>query len=320
MTRTPNLVLLSQILFIGIAALSLLPFFSSSLALLSGILLGLTLGNPFTTLTHQLTSRILQASIIGLGAGIQLTTLTEVGSSGIGYTLMGIFITLALGLALNRLSQADDETSLLITIGTAICGGSAIAALSSAIRAKPQNTSIALATVFILNAVALFIFPIIGHYFELSPRQFGLWSAIAIHDTSSVVGASLQYGAEALAIATPVKLARALWIIPCTFVISHLWSKKNHGTHPGVSKKPWFILWFLLTAALVTWIPALQPLGMHVHHVAQRTLVLTLFLIGTGLSKATLKHIGIRPMLQGLCLWILISAGTLAGIQMSWIR
>jgi uncharacterized integral membrane protein (TIGR00698 family) len=217
------------------------------------------------------------------------------------------------------LIRIERDTSLLVTVGTAICGGSAIAAIAPAIRAKSHEVSVALATVFFLNAVALFIFPWIGHYFSLSQAQFGVWSALAIHDTSSVVGAAMQYGARALEIATTIKLTRALWIVPVTLVVGMVWNRGNPDAPAGKATRPWFILGFLGAAALVTWVPALKPAGHVVFVGAQRSLVVTLFLIGSGLSRAALQVVGRRPLIQGFVLWVLMGTGTLGAILLGWI-
>jgi uncharacterized integral membrane protein (TIGR00698 family) len=260
----------------------------------------------------------LQISVIGLGAGMNLNEVGRAGVHGFFYTVIGISVTMTLGLTLGWLIRTERDTSLLVTVGTAICGGSAIAAVAPAIRAKHHDVSVALATVFFLNAVALFIFPPLGRYFGLGQAQFGVWSALAIHDTSSVVGAAMQYGARALEIATTIKLTRALWIVPVTLVIGALW---NRGTSAGAgkAKRPWFILGFLAAAAIVTWIPALKPSGHVVFLAAQRCLVVTLFLIGSGLSREALQTVGRRPLIQGFILWVAMGTGTLGAILLGWI-
>jgi uncharacterized integral membrane protein (TIGR00698 family) len=249
--------------------------------------------------------------------------LAEVGRAGVHgflYTVVGITLTMSAGLTLGRLLRTEQDTSLLVTVGTAICGGSAIAAVAPTIRAKSHDVSVALATVFFLNAVALFIFPSIGHHFGLSQMQFGVWSALAIHDTSSVVGAAMQYGSRALEIATTIKLTRALWIVPVTFAVGLAWNRGKNEEHEAKPKRPWFILGFLAAAAIVTWIPGLKPLGHIVFVGAQRSLVMTLFLIGSGLSRATLKVVGRRPLIQGFLLWVLMGSGTLGAILLGWLR
>jgi uncharacterized integral membrane protein (TIGR00698 family) len=208
-----------------------------------------------------------------------------------------------------------------VSLGTAICGGSAIAAAAPVLGANDEDTSLALATVFLLNAAALLVFPPIGHAFHLSERAFGLWAALAIHDTSSVVGASASYGSEALVVATTTKLARALWIVPLTLGLGFWLSRrKQSASRSGRAKRPWFIVGFLAAAALVTLLPALKPTGLLVAAMAKRTLVLTLFLLGLGLSRASLAKVGPRPFFQGLLLWILVGGGSLGAILAGWVR
>ncbi|MEO7164729.1 MAG: putative sulfate exporter family transporter, partial [Bdellovibrionia bacterium] len=280
----------------------------------------LLLGNPFAGWTKAWTHRLLQISIVGLGAGMNLGVIGKVGMEGLGYTALGILVTFIAGSALGKILKNEKNTSALITAGTAICGGSAIAAVASTIRAKPHETSVALAVVFLLNASALLIFPGIGYHFQLSEAQFGLWSALAIHDTSSVVGAAVQYGPHAAEIATTVKLARALWIIPVSLMIGFVWNRKTGNETPVKAKRPWFILGFLLAAALVTWVPTIQPLGEAVSIFSKKLLTFTLFLIGTGLTRATLSKVGFRPFIQGICLWFIMASSTLFAITEGWIH
>lgn len=302
------------------AVLTLIPGFPAFAALLSGMAIAILIGNPYVPFTRAWSARLLTWSVIGLGAGMNLSVVASVGAQGFAYTLVGITATLGLGLALGRWLGSDRETSLLIAVGTAICGGSAIAAVAPAIRAKPQSISVALGTVFLLNALALAIFPPIGHLLDLSQRQFGLWSALAIHDTSSVVGSTLQYGTDALQVGTTVKLARALWIVPITFLAGALAQKNGDSSGPqSKPKRPWFILGFLSAAAIVTWIPALQPVGHVVERVARQGLVLTLFLIGANLNLDTLKSVGVKPFVLGFGLWILVGTATVGAILAGWI-
>lgn len=301
--------------------LCLLPQIGSATALIAGVAIALIFGNPYIEKTRKLTPILLMWSVIGLGAGMNLETVAKVGLAGLGYTVGSILFVTIIGYSLGRLLKLDQEVNILITMGTAICGGSAIAAITPVLRAKSHNVSIALGTVFILNAVALVIFPPIGHYFQMTEGQFGLWCALAIHDTSSVVGAAVAYGPHAAEIGTTVKLARALWIVPITFVIGLLFRDKgaNSGA-AGKAKKPWFILGFLIAAALVTWVPALQEPGHIVELIARRALVLTLFLIGAGLSRETLKQVGFRPFLMGLILWLITGTTMLAALELGWIH
>lgn len=292
------------------AALALAPFTSAAVALLGGAAIALICGNPLQTHTRTWTHRLLPLAVVGLGAEMNLRTVALAGLHGIGYTAMSLTVVMFLGLWLGRILKVDRDISLLIAVGTAICGGSAIAAVAPVIRAREHQISVALATVFLLNAVALIIFPPIGHFAHLGQEPFGLWAALAIHDTSSVVGAGLAYGAKALEIATTVKLARALWIVPMTMGIGMVLARRDTAAAmdaPPV-KKPWFIAGFLAMAALVTWVPALQDAGHMIALGAHRILVLTLFLIGAGLSREALRTVGIRPFLQGLILWLIVAS------------
>ena len=312
--------MLGQILLPIAALLCLTPYISSAVALLLGVGLALLVGNPYIAKTRKWTHLLLSISVVGLGAGMDLNVVGRVGLQGIGYTVVGISLSLFLGFILGKTFKTEKNISILISVGTAICGGSAIAAVAPVIRAKHHEVSVALGTVFILNALALVIFPSIGHALNLSQHQFGLWSALAIHDTSSVVGASLQYGAEALQIGTTVKLARALWIVPVTLLIGYFVAKQSEGENKQKAKKPWFILGFLIAAALVTWIPVLQSVGQVVDTVAKRLLVMTLFFIGSNLTKETLRSVGIKPFLQGVCLWLVVASATLEAITLGWIH
>lgn len=310
----------AKIIFPAAAILTLTPLCSSATALLAGVALALIFGNPYSDLTKKWTHHFLSLAVVGLGAGMNLHVIGEVGLQGVGYTVISIAAALFFGTLLGLWLKTADDTSLLVSVGTAICGGSAIAAVAPVIRAKHEDVSVALGIVFILNAVALFIFPSIGHFFSLSESQFGLWSALAIHDTSSVVGAALQYGPHALEVGTTVKLARALWIIPIAFFIGLIRARNAAtSTEKTRTKKPWFILGFVLMAAVVTFIPSLQSLGHQVEAAAKHILVFTLFLIGSNLTKATLKSVGIKPFIQGTLLWIIMATGSLSAIFYGWI-
>jgi uncharacterized integral membrane protein (TIGR00698 family) len=289
--------------------------------LVTGVGLALTCGNPHAARTRTLTPKLLAWSVVGLGAAMNLRTVAAVGLQGLGYTMIGIALTLLIGWLLGRAFRVGRNTSLLVSVGTAICGGSAIAAVAPVLRADDEDTSLALATVFLLNAAALLIFPAVGHALHLNERAFGLWAALAIHDTSSVVGAAAAYGNAALVVATTTKLARALWIVPLTLGLG-FWIARSEPlvAGPGKAKRPWFILGFLAAAGLVTFWPALQPAGRVLAELAKRSLVLTLFLLGLGLSRASLAKVGPRPFFQGLLLWILVGGGTLAAILSGWIR
>lgn len=312
---------LAKSLFLSASLLCLTPWISSGQALLLGLILALSLGNPFADQAKMLTHKFLSLAVIGLGAGMNLNVVGEVGLHGIGYTVLGIASAFLIGTTLGKLLKTERNTSLLITMGTAICGGSAIAAVAPVIKAKHHEVTVALGTVFTLNAIALFIFPWVGHHLSLSESQFGLWSALAIHDTSSVVGATLQYGSHALEVGTTVKLARALWIIPVAALIGFIRSKENADvTGTTKARRPWFILGFILVAALVTWLPGLQPAGHLIEQGAKHLMVLTLFLIGSGLSRAMLRDVGFRPFIQGIGLWAIMAGGSLAGLYLGFIE
>ncbi len=311
---------MKKIAFIILALLTLHPAAPPSAALLAGICFALAFGNPFSALTRRWTSVLLQAAVVGLGFGMNLLVVGRVGAQGVGYTALTIFLTMGMGFAIGKLLKVSRDSSLLISAGTAICGGSAIAAIAAAIRAESEDVSVALGTVFLLNGVALFIFPPIGHAMSLSQDQFGLWSALAVHDTSSVVGTSIQYGAEALQIGTTVKLARALWITPLTIGIGLFYGENKPSEGKRKIAMPWFILGFVLAAALVTWVPSLEPAGQSAAAFSRRLLVFTLFFIGSNLTLETLKKVGLRPLVQGLALWALAASGSLAAIYAGWIH
>ncbi|AUN98049.1 putative sulfate exporter family transporter [Bacteriovorax stolpii] len=304
---------LARFVFFALVLFALSPYSSSALALLAGIILASTLGNPFPDFTKKHTSTLLQYSVVGLGAGMNLKVVGVVGAQGVGYTITGIALTALVGYGLSRLLKTPNILSTLITVGTAICGGSAIAATGPIIKAEHEDMSVSLGVVFILNACALFIFPPIGHYLGLTQHQFGIWSALAIHDTSSVVGASMQYGAEALELATTVKLARALWIIPISLLFAFFMKSKSK------IKMPWFIFGFILVAALVTWVPAFSEVGHQVSRVAKQLLVLTLFFIGINLNLDSIKRVGIKPLLLGFILWVVVATTTVMALKLNWI-
>jgi len=303
-------VIFRQVLFAVAGLLCLTPLVSAPMALVLGLLIALFVGHPFLHLNHKATHLLLQVSVVGLGFGVNAATALKAGREGFLFTVASIFGTLAFGLLLGRWMKIDRKTSLLISGGTAICGGSAIAALAPVIRAGERQVSVALGAVFILNSVALFLFPVVGHWLGLSPAQFGLWSAIAIHDTSSVVGAAGRYGPEALAIATTVKLARALWIVPVSMGAALVF----RGRGGARVKIPWFIGLFVAAILLNTWAPmaAVRPVIVGASHAG---LTLTLFLIGSGLSRQVLKDTGVRPLVQGVIVWVGIAAATLWAVM-----
>lgn len=256
---------------------------------------------------------------MGLGAAADLGVVGRAGLKGIGYTAVGIGLTFLAGALLARAFGVEEDTAILVTVGTAICGGSAIAAVAPAIRARSESISVSLATVFLLNAVALVVFPPLGHLAGLDESQFGLFAALAIHDTSSVVGAATAYGPKAVEIATTVKLARALWIVPMTLVIG--WARARRTGERGASavKLPWFLAGFVVMAALVTWFPDLRPAGLAIAAGAKRVLVVTLFLIGASLTREALRSVGLRPVALGVALWFLAAGATLAALKAGWI-
>lgn len=289
-------------LFILAATLCLTPYIQAPVALFIGILCAQTLHHPFPEMNSKIISYLLKISVIGLGFGINLFQAIQAGKEGFLFTICSISLTIVIGWLLGRWANMDFKTSYLISCGTAICGGSAIAAISPIINANEKQMSVALGTVFILNAVALFTFPIIGHYLNMSQHQFGLWCAIAIHDTSSVVGAAVKFGNEALQVATTVKLERALFIIPLavfTILITKQTTKKI--------KFPNFIGLFIVSICIAHYFPQFEQVYTSTVWLAKRGLNLSLFLIGTGLSMNTIKSVGPKPFVQGLILWSFIS-------------
>ena len=273
-----------------------------------GLAYALICGQGYPSLNKKMSKMLLQYSVVGLGFGMNLHESLASGKEGMTFTIISVIGTLAIGMLIGRkLLKVDRETSYLISSGTAICGGSAIAAVGPVIKAKPANMSVALAVVFVLNAIALFIFPSIGHWLDLSQQQFGTWAAIAIHDTSSVVGAGAAYGEEALEIATTIKLTRALWIIPLALATSFIFKSKDSKI-----AIPWFILYFIIAILLNTFIfDSVPQVGIVVSGIARRFLTLTMFFIGASLSMDVLRAVGIRPLIQGVLLWIIISVGSL---------
>ena len=301
--------------FIILILFCLSPYGSPPAALALGFILAFTIGSPFPSLSGKPTKYLLQASVVLLGFGMDLGAVYRAGKDGILFTIVTIFGTLVLGYFAGKLLNVDQKTSSLISAGTAICGGSAIAAVAPAIDAKSEQISVSLGTVFVLNSVSLFLFPVIGHALSLTQNQFGVWSAIAIHDTSSVVGASGTYGAEALAVATAVKLARALWIAPITLLFAYLYRKKDGGTNTKIAV-PWFIFLFTLAAAVRTYAPSVifPSVFDSLVNLAKAGMTVTLFLIGASLSRKTLKAVGIRPLVQGVFLWVIISVTALLAV------
>jgi uncharacterized integral membrane protein (TIGR00698 family) len=291
-----------EIIFVLALILCLTSFVTPPVALLIGFAIAQLIGHPFLHLNHKATSFLLKFSVVGLGFGMNIQNAVYAGKEGILFTVASVTGTLSLGLLLGKFLKIETKTSHLISSGTAICGGSAIAAISPLVKANEKQISVALGTIFILNSIALFLFPFIGHQLHLSQMQFGLWSAIAIHDTSSVVGAANKYGAEALQVATTVKLARALWIIPIAFLTTLFFK-----TGKQEIKIPYFIGLFILAMIINTYLPAVHAVSKQIIDIAKTGLTITLFLIGTGLSGSVLKSVGFKPLLQGIILWVVIS-------------
>jgi uncharacterized integral membrane protein (TIGR00698 family) len=299
-----------KIIFILAIFICLLPVMSPPLALLLGLILAQLFENPFLHLNHKTINWLLKISVVGLGFGMNIFSAIQAGRQGILFTIASIITVLTVGIIAGRYLKVDKRTSFLISAGTAICGGSAIAALSPVINAEEKQISVAMGVIFILNSIALFIFPVIGHSMHLSQTQFGLWCAIAIHDTSSVVGAASHYGAQALQVATTVKLARALWIIPVAFITSFLFKTGNRKINI-----PYFIGLFILAMLVNTYVPFIKPIIPYITSIAKTGLTLTLFLIGSSLSLKVLKSVGVVPLFQGIMLWVLISGVSLWAVM-----
>ena len=287
---------------------------SPALALLLGLFVGLVLTNPFHCESKRFAKILLQASVVALGFGMNMREIVHVGRSGFFYTALSITGAMLLGLTLGYFFHVNKRSSFLITAGTAICGGSAIAAVGPLAGANEEEMAVSLGTVFILNSIALFLFPLIGLALHMSQTQFGLWAALAIHDTSSVVGATAKYGPTALAVGTTVKLARALWILPLSVLTSVLLKNK------AKIQVPWFIPFFCLAAFLNSAFPGLHPEFHVASKAGQIGLSVTLFLIGASLSRESVKRVGVRPLLQGLLLWIVVGTTTLSLILLHWIH
>ena len=290
---------------------------SPPVALVGGIAYGFTVEHPLRREASSLAKLLLQLSVILLGFGMNLKQVIHAGKSGFLYTAISITSAVALGLLLGKLLKIRGKASYLITMGTAVCGGSAIAALAPITEANEEEISISMGTVFLLNSVALLLFPAVGWWLHLSQNQFGLWAALAIHDTSSVVGASAKYGNQALAIGTSVKLARALWVVPISLVTASMMGRIASATgkaHKAKIKVPWFIFLFILASVASTYLVRFAPVYGDMNHLGKLGLTATLFLIGTSLSRKTLKQVGFRPLLQGVVLWIIVGCASLAAI------
>ncbi|HEY8715421.1 MAG TPA: putative sulfate exporter family transporter [Candidatus Acidoferrum sp.] len=305
--------LAAKIIFIVALLICFSGWISPPVALAAGIVFGLSVRHPYAEGSRRLARILLQASVVALGFGMNLHEMVKAGRSGFVYTALGISFSLLVGLAVGKLLRVSGNASFLITSGTAICGGSAIAAIGPILHADDEEMAVSLGTVFILNSVALLIFPPIGNALHLSQTQFGLWAALAIHDTSSVVGAAAKYGSQALLVGTTVKLARALWIVPLALATAAVKHSKAKVAWP------WFILFFCLAAVVNTYVPALAGLDSWAFRLGRLGLTATLFLIGSGLSVETIKSVGWRPLLQGVTLWVVVASVTLYLIRMQII-
>jgi uncharacterized integral membrane protein (TIGR00698 family) len=305
--------MISKVVFLLGLAVAASGLVSPPVALALGLVFGFVFPHPFDQSAKKVSRYLLQASVVGLGFGMNLHDVIRAGRSGFVYTLLSISFAMVAGMVLGALLGMPRTPAFLISTGTAICGGSAIAAVGPICGASDEQMAVSLGTIFVLNSVALLIFPGIGAALKLTQTQFGLWSALAIHDTSSVVGAAAKYGAVALAVGTTVKLARALWIVPmsiATAVVKHARARIQW---------PWFIALFCLAAVCNTYFPAGAAAYSLLSRIAKIGLTATLYLIGTGISLATLKKVGHRPLLQGVILWLLISVGSLWLIRVGWI-
>jgi uncharacterized integral membrane protein (TIGR00698 family) len=304
----------NKAIFLGGVILAASGFIPPAIALLGGLIYGLTLPHPFHPESRDVTRVLLQASVVALGFGMNLHEVIHAGRSGFVYTAVSITAALLLGLGLGYAIRVAEKPSFLISAGTAICGGSAIAAVGPIAGASEEEMAVSLGTVFILNSVALFLFPPIGFALHISESQFGLWSALAIHDTSSVVGATAKYGPTALAIGITIKLARALWIVPLSVGTAIVFKSKAR------IQWPWFILFFCIAALLNTLLPQFHAVSAALNHMGKLGLTVTLFLIGASLNRETLRKVGIRALLQGVTLWVIVGACTLALILFNRIR
>ncbi len=301
----------SKILFFILLIASV--FVSPAIALFGGILLALSIGAPYEKKVKKVSKYLLQVAVVGLGFGMNLHSSMAAGKEGIEFTIISVVGVMVLGYFIGKWFKLLPKLAYLISAGTAICGGSAIAATGPVVKADDNEMSISLAVIFTLNAIALFIFPPIGHWLGLTEHQFGVWSAIAIHDTSSVVGAASIYGEEALKVATTIKLTRALWIIPLSLVSILIFKKhnKNMGGEKTKISIPWFIFLFILAMIFNTYVPLPQWLGDIIKLLSHKSLSVTLFLIGCGLSIGAIKQTGVKPVLLGVTLWVIISVVSL---------
>lgn len=315
---------IARVIALVAVAAALVTWSSPPLALVCGILFTLLIGHPFAHWNRRATKWLLQICVVLLGFGMNLAVVLRLGLDGSLFAAATIGATLLLGYWLGPKLALDRKTSTLISVGTAVCGGSAIAAVSSVIAASEAEIAVSIGTIFMLNAVALYLFPVVGHFLHLSQSQFGLWAGVAIHDISSVVGAGMSYGPRALMTATAVKLSRTLWIVPLTVAIAFGFRRKGAGRAEGEpaarSRKfqvtvPWFIGFFLLASLFRSYLPFVAACSPVISEVAGRGMILVLFLIGTSLSIRALRVVGWRTVVAGLTLWIFISVTSLLAIR-----
>lgn len=303
----------SKIIYLAIIVLILLPLdkfglwqITAPVALLVGLIFAFTLANPCPKFNKKSSKYLLQVSVVALGFSMNVNESLKSGADGMMFTVVSVIGVMVLGVFLGYLMHIRRKTSYLISSGTAICGGSAIAAVGPVLKADSDEMAVSLGVIFILNAIALFIFPPLGHMFDMSQTQFGTWAAIAIHDTSSVVGAGEAYGPEAFQTATLIKLTRALWIIPLAFATMFIFKDKT-----GKVSIPWFIFMFVGAMMINTWCPLPEVVNEFLYWVAKRGLVLTLFFIGASLSPAMIKQVGVKPLLLAVVLWVAIGVSSL---------
>lgn len=310
----------AKIAFVLLILAACCPRVASWMALLAGIVYAFIFGGPaFPKFTKKTQKYLLQGCVVGLGFGMNLQAALASGKDGMMFTIVSVASVMILGFVVGKLIKVDPKTSYLISSGTAICGGSAIAAVAPVVKADDKQMSVSLGTIFVLNALALLIFPPLGHFFGLDNQQFGEWAAIAIHDTSSVVGAAAAYSDESLQVAAMVKCTRALWILPLALVTMFIFRKKNDAGKGKLDVIPWFIFLFAIAMVINTYLfPAIgvpAAVGSTIVTIAKRGFAITLFLIGTGLSKDSLKKCGAKPFIQGVILWFIIGAGSLLVIK-----
>lgn len=305
--------MVAKIIYIALIALVLFPFdligtafaITPSIALFLGLIFAFVFPNPYPKFNKKTSKYLLQAAVVGLGFGMNINESLKSGADGMVFTIVSVFSVMLIGVTLGYMLHINRKTSYLISSGTAICGGSAIAAVGPVIKADSKEMAVSLGVIFILNAIALFIFPPIGQYFDMSQTQFGTWAAIAIHDTSSVVGAGEAYGTEALQVATLIKLTRALWIIPLALVTMLIFRDKSKNV-----SVPWFIFLFIIAMIINTYCNVPHVLSTSIVYIAKKGLILTLFLIGANLSLSTIKSVGAKPLLLAIVLWIIIGVSS----------